>query len=232
MKLAINEKDHAKKTWRIYDHDRSYVFSIPCHPDNPGHQQLEIAVHAMLTFHYHHPASAHFPGIFEFWGYEVLKIRHPWQRGKKYQVIPGVVILKDRVEKTLEAFTFGGDLRIETQNDCTKCSLKSSAPILPLDIRPSVSALLADEVEFFPAERREAWDEGHPRTDFEEHLAEIDPFTPYMSCLEVLRDKFSRFPHADPENILEFRQSLRTERVALPEQRYWPIYLPLIEKLL
>jgi len=232
MKLAINEKDHFENTWRISDQDLGYVFSPPCHQDNPCHRQLDIAIHTRPTFHHYDPESAQFPGISEFWGFEVLKVRHPWQRGKKYQVIPGVVILKDRVDKTMEAFTFGGDLSIETQNDCTMCSLKSSALILRLDIRPSVSALLADEIEIILAERREAWDEEHPRTDFEEHLAEIDPFTLYMSCLDTLQAKFSQFPHPDPENILKFKYFLRTEIQALHEKRCWPIYLPSIEKLL
>lgn len=230
--MDLNTKEHFENKHEFTDQHLGYLYSPPCHQDHPCHRQLDIEINARPTFYHYDPEIVHFPVFSDFWGYEVLKVRYPWRRGKNYHVIPGVVIMKDRVYKTVEAFTFGGNLRIEIEKDCTMCSLKSSAPILPLDIRPSVSTLLAEEVEILLAERREVWDEGNPRTAFEDHLAEIDPFTLYMSCLDALQAKFSQFPSPDPENFLKFRHFLRTETRALHEKRHWPIYLPSIDKLL
>lgn len=232
MRSNLNAMDHFENVYAVTDQYLGYTFSPPCHHDHPCHRQLDIAIHAMPTLHHYDPESARFPVFSDFWGFETIKVSHPWRRIKNYRVLPGFVIMKDRVDKTVEAFTFGGDLRIETKNDCTMCSLKSSAPIIPLDMRSSVSTLLADEVQIILAKRREAWDEENPRTAFEEHLAEVDPSTLYMSCLDALQDKFSHFPHPDPENILKFRHFLRTEIRALHENSLWPMYLPSIERLL
>lgn len=230
--MTLNEKDHFENDCVDFDQDLGYIFSPPCHQDHPCHRQLDIVMHARPTLHHYDPESAQFSVFSDFWRYEVLKVRHPWHRSMNFHVIPGFVIMKDRLDKNMEAFTFGGDLRIKTKNDCTICSLKSRVPILPLDIRSSVSTLFADEVETLLAERRETWDEEHPRTAFEDHLAEIDPFTLYMSCLDALQDKFSHFPHPNPGNILKFRHFIETEIQALHEKRLWPIHLPSIEEML
>ena len=228
MRSSRNAKEHVENKYAVTDQNLGYLFSPPCYHDHPCHQQLDIAIHAMPSLHHSDPKSAQFPIISTFWGFEAIKVCHPWQRVTDYRVVAGFVIMKDCIEKTVEAFTFGGNLVIETKNECTVCSLKSSAPILPLDIRPSISTLLADEVEIILAERREAWDKEHPRTAFEEHLAEIDPFILYISCLDVLRDKFSLIPHPYSENLHKFTYFLRTEIQVLREKRLWPIYLPSI----
>lgn len=232
MRSNLIAMDHFENVYAVTNQDLGYLFSPPCHHDHPCHRQLDIAIHAIPTLQHYDPESARFPVFSDFRGFEYTKVHHPWRRIKNCRVIPGMVIMKDRVGKTVEAFTFGGNLHIETENEYTRCSLKSSAPILPLDIKPTVSTLLADEVKILLAQRRETWYEEHPRTTFEEHLAIVDPFILYMFCLDALQNKFSHFPHPDPEYILKFRHFLGTEIQALHEKRLWPKYLPSIEKLL
>ena len=214
------------------DTELGYMCSPPCHHDHPCHRQLDIVMHDKPTLRHYDPKSAQFTVASTISGFEVLKIHHPGQREANYHVIPSCVIMRDRVDKVIEAFTFGGTLHIVSEEACTRCTLKSTAPILPIFVRFSVMTMLADEVRILLAERGAVWDEEHPRTAFEEQLAAVDPFVIYLSCLDALQEKFSHFPHPVPEYMLRFNHFLETEIDSLHEQRLWPTYVPPLSILL
>ncbi len=214
------------------DTELGYMFTPPCHHDHPCHRQLDIVMHDKPTLRHYDPESAQFTVTSIIYGIEVLKIRHPGQREANYHVIPSSAIMRDRIDKVIVAFTFGGTLHIVSDEACTRCTLKSTAPILPLIVRSSVITMLADEVRILLAERRAVWNEEHPWTAFEEQLATVDPFVLYLSCLDSLQEKFSHFPHPVPEHMLRFNHFLKTEIDALYEQQLWPTYVPPLSKLL
>ena len=226
------DKDRTENPCVPPDTELGYTFSPPCHHDHPCHRQLDIVMHDRPTLRHYDPASTQFTVASKINRFEVLKIHHPWHGKANYHVISSCVILRDRVDKVVEAFTFGGMMHIVSEETCTRCTLESSAPILPLIISPTVTTILADEVRILFAKRREAWDEAHPRTAFEEQLAAIDPFILYLSCLDTLLEKFSHFPHPEPGDMLKFTRFLKTEIDAMHEQKLCPNYIPPLEKLL
>jgi hypothetical protein len=63
---------------------------------------------------------------------EPLSIEHPWSLANAYQVSAGRIVLSDRKAKPVEAFTFGGQLQIDSTATVTQCTFDSTAPILPL----------------------------------------------------------------------------------------------------
>jgi hypothetical protein len=123
---------------------------------------------------------------------ERLAVSHPWRGlGRRYRACPGQVTWGDRKGKTIKAFTFGGELRIEAEEAHTTCVLTSSAPIIHFVRGTSVPTMLALEAGTLLAERRAAW--VHNPEAFERRLATAAPVAFYRACLKALRRKFQNF---------------------------------------
>lgn len=209
-----------------------YVFSSAFHPNQLHHHKLDITLHDTPTLRHYDPEAVTFRVTPDSLGNSYIKVRHPWKGKKKHHVFSSIVILRDRVDKVVESFTFGGELSIASDNEHTICSLISTAPILQLLSWSSVEMILADEFEILLAMRREAWDEEHKRTSFDKHLSEGDPFILYLSCLQNLQNKFSHFPSPVPEDLLGFIHFLHVEIKRLHNEGLWPLYLPQIKEIL
>jgi hypothetical protein len=194
-----------------------YVFSPPCSPDYPMYRQLDVFLPAEPTELHFDPEVVRFMVTSPIWGTEWIKVRHPWQGKEEHPVIPSCMFIRDRVDKVVEAFTFGGDLHILTEEELTRCTLKSPAPILPLNNGTSVTTIFAEEVEIQLAERRAVWDVAHPKVPFEEQLAKVDPFDLYLACLEEFQLKFFHLPYLQSESMLHFTHFIRLEIRALHE---------------
>ncbi len=216
----------------LVDMKLGYVFLPPCHPNHLCHRQLDINLQDTPTLQHYDPEVVQFMVASDFLGNSVMRVRHPWEGKEEIHAVVGTVIMEDRFDKVVEAFTFGGDLQISSKDGQTKCSLISKAPILPLLSRSSIETVLAEEVEIILAERREVWDEAHKQIPFEQCLAEVDPFILYLSCLKNLQEKFSLFPKPLPEYLGKFVHFLRMEIKRLQSEQLWPLYVPDIEKLL
>jgi len=209
--------------------DLGYIFSPPCHQGRPCHRRLDIVIQAMPTQNHCDPEIVFFMVPSARHKIEVIKVRHPWLWEQNLRVVASRVIMTDRTGKAVEAFTFGGDLQIVSEDEFTRCTLRSPAPILPCFSDSPFNTLLVEEVETLLAERREAWEEEHPTTFFDERLAASDPFILYLACLKAIHNKYIQLP----ANYLdEFTHFLQVEMQALHDERLWPSYLPPIEKLL
>lgn len=138
---------------------------------------------------------------------ERLSITHPWTYEKAARVCAGLVIMEDRKGKKEEAFTFGGQLKIDVKESQTVCVLVSSAPILEISGATPMHSLFIDEVEILLAERRAAFENYH---EYETRLCSADPLSLYLACLEELIRKFEQFPHKD-EKYLQFLVSLHSQ---------------------
>jgi hypothetical protein len=163
-------------------------------------------------------------------GTELLRVQHPWPGQDQYRACAGHVILQDRKGKKVEAFTFGGDLRIESEEMLTVCFLTSPAPILVLIGTSSIPMLLAVETEIVFAERRANWE--LDRSTFKDRLTAADPFTLYCICLEALKKKFERYPSRGVEFIQQFVTFLNTEIKTLHELDKWPVSMPTVAEIL
>ena len=221
-----------EKAYATTDLELGYVFSSTFHPNQFHHHKLDITLHDTPTLRHYDPEVVTFRVAPDSLGNSIIKVRHPWKGQDKHHVFASTVIMRDRVDKVVESFTFGGDLTIASNNEHTICSLISTAPIYPLLSWSSVEMILVEEVEILLAKRREAWDEAHKRTSFEKQLAEVDPFILYLSCLQNLQKKFNHFPSPIPEELLRFSHFLQVEIKRLHNERLWPLYLPQIAEIL
>jgi len=209
-----------------------FVFSPPCHPNQLYHRQLDITLHDTPTLRHFDPEVVQFRVAPDPKGNSVIKVRHPWEGKEKHHVLVNRVIMRDCVDKVVEAFTFGGELLIVSNNEYTHCILKSPAPIIALDTSSQMETVLIDEVVILLAERREVWDEEHPKDDFDKRLANTDPFILYVASINDLQEKLHHFPIPLPEFLFDFTQFLRVERRLLQKKGLWPRNVPTIPQLL
>ena len=110
---------------------------------------------------------------------ERLIITHPWNYGKTARVCAGVIEMEDRKGKKEEAFSFGGQLKIESQDLQTVCILVSPAPILEISGTSPMNGLFIDELEILLAEHRAAYPN---YLEYETQLVKTNPYELYLSC--------------------------------------------------
>jgi len=122
----------------------------------------------------------------------LLVIEHPWTLKNSYRVTAGSLILRDRKDKTHEAFTFGAELTISRTERQTICSFTSPVPILSRESPGSVSDLLSAEAEILLAERRAAWVEDP--AGFDARLAAVEPQQLFQAIVIALRERYRRLP--------------------------------------
>lgn len=214
----------------LHKRDYGYYFHTREYSDSPGHPRIDILLRSAPTGKHFDPEKLFITIASEQRGAELLGVNHPWSGQEQYRACAGRVILRDRKGKKVEAFTFGGDLRIESEGKLTACVLTSPAPILERTGTSSIPELLAEETEIIFAERRADWESDH--STFKDRLAAADPFILYCICLESLKEKFEQYPPREDEFIQQFVHFLNTEINTLHELDKWPVFLPAIAEIL
>jgi len=207
-----------------------YFFHTRERPDSPGHPQLDVFLRFVPTEKHFDPIKMTINVAVGGKDIEFIKVHHPWPLLEHYRACSGRVILEDRKGKVVEAFTFGGDLRIESKEELTIGMLTSPAPILELTSAASILSMLAEEIEIIFAERRAEWEPDH-RT-FNEKLITADPFVLYCACLENLRERYEQSHVKSDEEVQKFKQFVHNEIANLQELNQWPAQLPTVAKLL
>jgi hypothetical protein len=207
-----------------------YYFHSREHSDSPGHSRLEVLLRSVPTGKHFDPEKLSLTIASEQRGAELLRIHHPWPGQEQYRACAGRVILQDRKGKKVEAFTFGGDLWIESKETLTAGVLTSPAPILERTGTSSIPELLAEETEIIFAERHADWEPDD--STFKDRLTAADPFTLYCICLESLKEKFEQYPPREDEFIQQFVHFLNTEIKTLHELDKWPVSIPTIADVL
>ena len=170
-----------------------YRFYPPADPHDLGHAQLDVVIRATPTGEHFDPERFTCP-IADRHGSAWLHVLHPWTQERSYRVCAGDILIADRKQQQIKAFTFGGALTVETDHQRTVCRLTSPAPLLEYSPQPMApEQQLIDEVNILFAERRAAQDE----EVFARRLAVVDPVQLYRACLTALRAKFELFPASD-----------------------------------
>ncbi len=213
-----------------------YLLPKP-HPDSPGHTGLLVAIRKQ-------PTGKHFdPQSMRVWlrllhaGHEEVRWTTLWIDSPRelpirgsIQVCPGRVLLRDRRDKRVSFFVFGGSLEAVSVPDETVYSLRSGAPILQVtENKESVSDQLAFETEELMGELQVRWgldDEGFAR-----RLAQVDPLQFYLGALNSILARYEH-DHALQETFREFYLVLHNERRWLVERGQWPATPPSVEELL
>jgi hypothetical protein len=173
--------------------------------------------------------------VSEFDGVENRSIAHPWPWREQTKATPGFVTLRDRKDKSIEAFTFGGTLLIEPHPDATRCSLTSEAPLLNLNQIPglhglSIPYMLAVQAQILLARRRASW--AFEPVAFQSRLAAVEPLEFYGSCIRALIVKFIHFPASSDSGVQDFLNFLNEEEGRIRAKLGWIEKLPRIEEIL
>lgn len=158
---------------------------------------------------------------------EHLTIKHPWNYEKAARVCAGFVIMDDRKGKKEEAFTFGGQLKIELQELQTVCILTSSAPILEISGAAPLYRLFIEELEILLAKRQAAYSD---RYEYETKLSNTDPFELYQACMNELIQTFEQFPHKD-EKYLQLLMFLHMQKHRLEAAGLYRVLAPDLDEI-
>ena len=191
---------------------------------------MDVIIPAVPTYRHFDPQKVQFQIVSSTSDIEHISIHHPWTLGERYQVCAGRIFLIDRKAKRVEAFSFGGDLQILSDAEHTVCALESAAPIFSLFTTYDLPMWITAEVEALLARQKAHWDPQLPH-DFETHLAAVDPFLLYASCLQALQDKAGHLQTGAEELAHQGRHFVQTEIERLQEKRVWPLLLPTLAQL-
>ena len=193
----------------------------PVHPRSPGFRRLVIAMRPTPTYEHFDPEQL----TLQIWGrQQVAEVNH-WGRhvtldGER-RVVPGQVVISDRVRKQSVFYTFGATVQVAQVEGhgaaCTYFVIDSAAPILGEGNGFKLSAedqLVEDAGALFARLRAKAHVE---HRDFERQLVALSPIQVYAGCIESLWDMYhhaSRLPSVLPE----LKALLRREREWLTGQ--------------
>ena len=210
--------------------DLGYYFHPAGDHDCACHPQLDVVMHPLPTYRHFDPEYMQVP-VVENNSLRLLRIHHPWMMGNAFRVCPGRVVLHVRLGKMVEAFTFGGELAIVSDEAQTRCTLTSPAPIFDLAAPQTLPALFTAEVEVLLARRRAAWASREPFA-FQHQLANVDPQMLYLSCLAALQQKFAHFPALPEPDYHELAHFVALQVQTWQASGQWPALVPTLAELL
>ena len=174
-----------------------YNFLPESDADWPDYHRLQVVIRAEPTEAHFDPESVSLLARSTQGGSEEVIIHHPWPREEHLVACPGRIVLRDRLGKAVQAFTFGGVLQVQPEAERTLCTLESPVPILALLRNDSAPAELASEVELLLATRRAAWDMQGRGGAFDERLASVDPRVFYLGSLRAVDRRLARLPRGE-----------------------------------
>jgi hypothetical protein len=164
-----------------------YLFGGAQHASALGYLELEVNLYAKPTQEHFDPEEATFLVASQYGEIEHKVIAHPWHSAKKYRVCVGRIILRDRVGKTVEAFSFGGELAISVEESYTSCLLRSPAPIFALTDIHGLSVMFVSRFEALLAREHATWD--CDDVGFERRLTGVKPATLFVAGLAAVAEQ-------------------------------------------
>ncbi len=164
----------------------------------------ELGYEALHVYVYDRPTGEHFDPCRVFCtvaeehrghlGLRRLHIEHPWSDKDDHHLCAGRIIVEDHKGKRVEAFTWGGEAHIETNDAFTRCVFRTPVPMLVFDPNDRTEDTLISEFEALLARRRAAWE---PRLEeFEHRLASADPQALFASATLALSAQLQEYPSA------------------------------------
>lgn len=205
-----------------------YHLLPPTHPQSPGHTGLLIAFRPQPTRVHYDPESLHLRlcqnGQASWETLTIGSLRRPIQ-----QVCAGPLTLRDRLDKRVDFFTFGGSLIAEADPQEVVYYVESPAPILDLSTsQADIGRLLAIEVELMLSVFQARW--GSDERGFFERLAQVEPLDFYTASLESILMRYER-SHALKHNYHGLFNALGREKEWLIETGEWPAHPQTLGKL-
>jgi hypothetical protein len=170
-----------------------YCFHPPVAEHDLGHPQLDVVIRPTPTGEHFDPESVTCL-VATANGSAKLHVTHPGTQETAYRICAGEIDIEDGRHEHVRAFTFGGELRIDSDARRTVCQIISPSPLLEHARQTlSLEEHFIEEVVILFAERRAAQDDDV----FDRRLAAADPLLLYRACLIALDEKFAHFPATD-----------------------------------
>ncbi|MEJ2551064.1 MAG: hypothetical protein P8Z42_10170 [Anaerolineales bacterium] len=221
-----NENDEA---------ELGYRFVAGRNPQSIGYRRLEINILCAPSERHFDPKITQIP-IFTLKDsvrphkIDQLEIYHPWVYRDTYQVAPGLVTLADRKGKKVEAYTFGGKLTIDSDENCTTCVLQSDAPIIEINHANPAIMKFIDEVEIILAEQRA--NRAADLEDFEARLEKVPVSKLYVACLMELKKKIGGAQAGGDFVDRKLADIIDEERQFMRKEGSWPEKPPSFSEML
>ena len=200
------------------------------HPHSPGYSGLLVAIRETPTEMHFDPESmrlrltdAH--GAAD-WTTQSLR----WFFRGTRRVFPGRVILRDRIDKRVAFFAFGGSVEATHIPGEAVYSLRSPAPVLRLTGPPETTPdQLAFETEVALGELAARW---IPNEDeFARRLAQMNPLQLYLASLHSILARYKQ-TFALREIFHDLYNALLAEKRWLMKTGQWPATPLSLEELL
>jgi hypothetical protein len=172
--------------------DLGYWFEPFDDPDTLGYRALDVHIYRIPTCRHFDPDRTSFPTVNAGGALTNATITHPWSGRDRLPTAVGDIIIRDRRQKRVEAFTFGGEVTLHVFPDRTYCRFTSPAPFFARSAgagRGDPGSVIVEEIEALLARRRAAWrgdDAG-----FSRRLAAIEPTVLYAATLKSLDAHFT-----------------------------------------
>lgn len=215
--------------------DLGYRFWPKRYPQSAGHPRLDINISSAPSEMHFDPKVVQlsiFTSIDRIHSHRIehLKIFHPWPYRSSYHVAPGMLIISDRKDKKVEAFTFGGTLQIDSSDKYTKCMIQSKAPIIEINIASTTVMKMVEEVEIILAKRRIIWVQDVE--EFEARLEKIPSLVLYSACLVELQTTIGHSHTRETSEIQDFNKLIVDEKRSLIKEGLWPEKVPSVSEIL
>ena len=184
---------------------------------------------------YQHPTGEHFdPERMDLWmvGHDgevgQTTVTHPWHGQRQLRICTGRIILHDRKNKAIEAFSFGGEIEILSEETCTNCRLTSPVPIVELVDSHDIQTMLVFEFEALLAMLEAHW--GDNEAAFKRKLAAVQPDILFAAGAVAIQARFRRLPATESRRqVLHFLEQTIQEMQADDK---WPSSVPALADLL
>jgi hypothetical protein len=210
--------------------NQGYYLLPKFHPHSPGYTGLLVAIRERPTGMHFDPESIHLR-LRDIQGVAsrlTLDLRTPFKHPR--HICPGRVILRDRIDKRVEFFAFGGSLEAASVPGEMVYSLHSPAPILEITEPPeSIPDQLAFETEAMIGELQARW--GSNDRGFARRLAQVDPLQFYLASLHSIFLRYGQ-SQALQESFHNLYDALLREKRWLTEAGWWSGTFPRLEELL
>ncbi|MCB0212739.1 MAG: hypothetical protein KDJ52_25575 [Anaerolineae bacterium] len=169
--------------------EAGYLLLDPPHPASPGGLRLMIALRETPTEEHYDPERIDLfraePDGTVLQTHLTLKT---FTNGS-WPLCAGTVVLRDRFDKRVYFFTYGGRLDIYSDNGMAVCDLHSTAPIVTMSTdSQSVTEQLAVETEALLARIHATW--GRDDSGYYHRLAEIDPLALYGASIMYITENY------------------------------------------
>lgn len=199
--------------------DWGYYLLPRAHPDSPGCTGLEVVLRPEPTHLHYDPESLHLR-LLEGDQVTETTLTPASPLVETARVCPGLVTLRDRMDKRVDFFSFGGSLAGQAGPDKVIYRLESPAPILEcFNNSAALPDQLASEVGLMLSVFKARC--GPDNEGFATRLARIEPLQLYIASLASILLRYQR-TSALQRTYHDLYTALLREKTWLQQTGQWP----------